>query len=181
MAAEPPHSASGGPHLGAPFRGPLKQKLQWCCLLLVLLLFCCPLDAYAATAATATATAAAAAAAAAALLLPLPACSKKVFGIAKGGKFEAIGDFCFSVPPGLSGALVAETMLQEEGHELLIHSKSATEEYREAYLKAGVSIDDAEEEGLVAACNALQANARAVDSSMDGKDMTAWYLWFERE
>ncbi|CDJ58663.1 endonuclease/exonuclease/phosphatase domain-containing protein, putative [Eimeria maxima] len=159
--------------------------------------------------------AAALAAAASVLLLPLAADGKKVFGIARGGKFAPVGDFCFSVPPGMTGALVAETMLQEEGHELLIHSKSAAEEYKKASINAGLSFDVQEEEGgeggggggggggdksLINTCNALHNNARvretlaglskeelsrgappaffelnlAVDSSMDGQEMTAW-------
>ena len=51
-------------------------------------------------------------------------------------------------------------MLQEEGHELLIHSKSAAEEYRQASLNAGVSLDADSEEAVTATCNALQNNAR---------------------
>ena len=114
MAAKTLHSVSGGP-LGAPYRLSLKVQLVPC-MLLLLLLFCCnPLEAKAATAATAASTsasvaAATAAAAAALLLLPSRAESKKVFGIARGPMFEAVGDFCFSVPPGSSGALVAETV-----------------------------------------------------------------------
>ncbi|CDJ41875.1 endonuclease/exonuclease/phosphatase domain-containing protein, putative [Eimeria tenella] len=154
-------------------------------------------DCVESAAATAVASAAAAAAA---LLLPLPVQCKKVFGIARGGKFEAIGDFCFTVPPGSSGALVAETMLQQEGHELLIHSKSAFEEYRQATEAAGVPFGASTDDELTATCKALQNNARvreslagvppeeqtktgapaffelnlAIDSNMDGREVTAW-------
>lgn len=144
---------------------------------------------------------AAAAAGASLLLLPRSANSKKVFGLARGGKFQPLGDFCFSIPQGTTGALLAETMLREEGHELLIHSKSAAEEYRNATKEAGVSLDAADDAATTATCNALQTNARvreslavgfsveeqkrtgapsffelnlAVDANLDGSDVTAW-------
>ena len=104
MPAKPPPLASRA--CPGPSRGPLRGTWLLRASFLTLLLCCSP-DCVESAAATAVASAAAAAAA---LLLPLPVQCKKVFGIARGGKFEAIGDFCFTVPPGSSGALVAETV-----------------------------------------------------------------------
>ncbi|KAL8436264.1 hypothetical protein Efla_007072 [Eimeria flavescens] len=114
--------------------------------------------------AAATAAVAAAAAAAAAALLPLPSSGKKVFGIARGGKFAEVGDFCFSLPQGSTGSLVAETMIREQGHELLIHSKSAAAEYRKAAEEAGMSLTAAGDAAATAACKALQTDARVRES-----------------
>ena len=88
--------------------GPLQGRLP-CRFLLLLLSLVLGSNAKGGEA-TAAATAAVAAAATAALMVPLQVDSKKVFGLARGGKFEAVGDFCFSIPEGTTGALVAETV-----------------------------------------------------------------------
>ncbi|KAL8433305.1 hypothetical protein ACSSS7_003989 [Eimeria intestinalis] len=72
-------------------------------------------------------------------------------------------DAC-SFPKGSSGSLVAEAILREQGHELLIHSKSAAEEYRKATKEARVSLEAAGEAAALATCKALQANARIRES-----------------
>ncbi|OEH74453.1 endonuclease exonuclease phosphatase domain-containing [Cyclospora cayetanensis] len=91
-------------------------------------------------------------------------------------------------------------MLHEEGHELLIHPKSAAVEYEAATAAAGVPLDAAGEATLAATCRAIRKNSivrqslagspsesqlstgmpsffelnLAIDSSLDGSDVTAW-------
>ncbi|KAL8450184.1 hypothetical protein Emag_003338 [Eimeria magna] len=170
-------------------RPPLRLLLR-AVILLLLSCNCGPAESAAAAPSIAFAVAAAA------VLSPLPGSSKKVYGIARGGKFAAVGDFCYSIPKGSSGSLVAEAVLREQGHELLIHSKSTAEEYRRATKEAGVSLDAAGEAAALATCKALQTNARireslssssmtpdqseslapAIDSNLDATDMTAWII-----
>ncbi|XP_026192926.1 uncharacterized protein LOC34617479 [Cyclospora cayetanensis] len=193
-----------GTHLSTrSIAGSLRGYLDASCYLWYLVAFClslnCGLSCAEATPTAITPVAAAAAAAAAVLLSP-PVESKKVLGIARGANFEAIGDFCFTVPPGSRGALMVETMLHEEGHELLIHPKSAAVEYEAATAAAGVPLDAAGEATLAATCRAIRKNSivrqslagspsesqlstgmpsffelnLAIDSSLDGSDVTAW-------
>lgn len=36
--------------------------------------------------------------------------AKKLYGLARGSKFQAIGDFCFSIPEGGTGTMIAQTV-----------------------------------------------------------------------
>ncbi|KAL8271658.1 hypothetical protein Esti_004408 [Eimeria stiedai] len=159
MAPAQPPSTSGQPGLEqcSSSRRPLWLVLK-VFVVVVLNANCRPAKS------AADATSVAVAVAAAAILSPLPGSSKKVYGIARGGKFAAVGDFCYSIPKGSSGSLVAEAVLKEQGHELLIHSKSATEEYKKATQEAGVSPGAAGEAAALATCKALQTNARIRES-----------------
>ncbi|CBZ53550.1 conserved hypothetical protein [Neospora caninum Liverpool] len=59
--------------------------------------------------------------------LVLHAAAKKVLGLARGGTYEPVAEFCFTIPEGQKGRIMAQTMVSATGHELVILNKTESE------------------------------------------------------
>ncbi|PFH38471.1 hypothetical protein BESB_008130 [Besnoitia besnoiti] len=56
--------------------------------------------------------------------------AKKIIGLARGGKYEPVADFCFTIPEGTKGRIVAQTIIDAPGHELVILNRTESEVLR---------------------------------------------------
>ncbi|RQX75655.1 rhodopsin-like GPCR transmembrane domain protein [Toxoplasma gondii CAST] len=91
--------------------------------------------------------------------------AKKVLGLARGGTYEPVADFCFSIPEGQKGRIMAQTMVSATGHELVILNKTESE------VLAGLRRDIESGAGETPVCHKLINSARVREPLVGGVPM----------